>query len=121
MFGHPFGFMAIVGTMGLVGVAINDAIVVMAGIRANAAARAGNREALREVVVHCTRHIVATTLTTIAGFTPLLLAGGGFWPPLAIAIAGGVGGATILALYFVPSVYLLLFSQPVGAPPSRNR
>ena len=33
--------------------------------------------------------------------------GGGFWPPLAVAIAGGVGGATILALYFAPSAYLL--------------
>jgi multidrug efflux pump subunit AcrB len=31
IFGYPFGFMAILGTLGLVGVAINDAIVVIAG------------------------------------------------------------------------------------------
>jgi multidrug efflux pump subunit AcrB len=107
-FGYPFGFMAIVGTMGLVGVAINDAIVVMAGIRDCPEARCGDPRALREVVVHCTRHVVATTLTTMAGFTPLVMGGGGFWPPLAITIAGGVGGSTILALYFVPSLYLLV-------------
>lgn len=107
LFGYPFGFMAIVGTMGLIGVAINDAIVVLAALREDPEARAGDRGAVQEVVIRSTRHIVATSFTTMAGFTPLVLAGGGFWPPLATAIAGGVGGATILALYFVPSAYLL--------------
>ncbi len=108
LFGFPFGFMAIVGTMGLVGVAINDAIVVMAGIRENSLARQGDLQEIKQVVMHRTRHVVATTLTTMAGFTPLILGGGEFWPPLAIAIAGGVGGATLLALYFVPCAYVLL-------------
>lgn len=107
LFGFPFGFMAIVGTMGLIGVAINDAIVVLAALRADPQARAGDRDAVRDVVVLSTRHIVATSLTTMAGFTPLVIAGGGFWPPLAVSIAGGVGGATILALFYVPSAYLL--------------
>ncbi len=107
-FGYPFGFMAIVGSMGLVGVAINDAIVVLAGIRDNAAARSGDVRAIRDVVMGCTRHVLATTLTTMAGFTPLILGGGRFWPPLAITIAGGVGGSTLLALYFVPALYTLL-------------
>lgn len=107
LFGYPFGFMAIVGTMGLVGVAINDAIVVLAALREDALASVGTPEAVRDVVVRATRHVVATSLTTMAGFAPLVLGGGGFWPPLAVAIAGGVGGATILALYFVPSAYVL--------------
>ena len=108
LFGYPFGFMAIVGTMGLVGVAINDSIVVLAAIRANHSLPPKSRLGLTEVVSSCTRHVLATTLTTIAGFVPLILGGGGFWPPLAITIAGGVGGATLLALYVVPSLYLLL-------------
>jgi multidrug efflux pump subunit AcrB len=108
IFGFPFGFMAIIGTMGLIGVAINDSIVVLAAIRANPAARSGNIFELEKVVSGCTRHVIATTLTTIVGFIPLILGGGGFWPPLAITIAGGVGGATLLALYFVPSLHLLL-------------
>ena len=107
LFGYPFGFMAIVGTMGLVGVAINDTIVVIAGIRADSAARRGEPSAVHRVVLASTRHVVATSLTTMAGFAPLVMAGGGFWPPLAIAIAGGVGGATILAVYFAPSAYIL--------------
>lgn len=108
LFGFPFGFMAIVGSMGLAGVAINDAIVVLAELRANPRASQGDRVVVRDVVLRSTRHVVATSLTTVAGFIPLVLAGGGFWPPLAITIAGGVGGATLLALYFIPSAYLLV-------------
>jgi multidrug efflux pump subunit AcrB len=104
----PFGFIAIVGTMGLIGVAINDAIVVLAAIRGDAVARRGDIPAMRDVVIGSTRHVVSTTITTIAGFTPLFIGGGEFWPPLAVVIAGGVGGATLLALYFVPSAYRLL-------------
>ncbi len=113
MASYPFGFIAIVGTMGLVGVAINDAIVVLAAIRDDAAARQGDVPALRNVVLAATRHVVSTTVTTIAGFTPLLIGGGQFWPPLAVVIAGGVGGATLLALYFVPSAYRLLMVDHV--------
>jgi len=107
LFGYPFGFMAIVGTMGLVGVAINDSIVVLAALRGHEAAKRGERRAIRDVVVRSTRHVLATTLTTIAGFLPLIVEGGGFWPPLAITIAGGVVGATLLALLFVPSMYAI--------------
>ena len=110
-FGYPFGFMAIVGTMGLIGVAINDTIVVLAAVREDELAREGDPAAVRDVVVRSTRHVLSTTMTTIAGFLPLILAGGGFWPPLATAIAGGVSGATILALYFAPSSYVLVMCR----------
>ena len=125
VFGYPFGFMAIVGTMGLIGVAINDTIVVLAAIRDDDAARAAESEAMARVVRRSTRHVLATTFTTIAGFTPLLLGGGGFWPPLATGIAGGVSGATLLALIFGPCCYVLLMKPTCPFPgrekPSRNR
>ena len=111
LFGFPFGFMAIIGTMGLIGVAINDSIVVLAAIRENVSARQGDPIAIREVVVRASRHIIATSLTTMAGFAPLVIFGGGFWQPLSVTIAGGVGGATILALYFIPSAYILVMCK----------
>jgi multidrug efflux pump subunit AcrB len=107
--GYPFGFMAIIGTMGLIGVAINDTIVVLAALREDEQARLGRVDAVRDVVVRSSRHVIATTLTTIVGFLPLILGGGGFWPPLAVSIAGGVVGATLLALFFIPSAYILVF------------
>ncbi|NES73762.1 MAG: efflux RND transporter permease subunit, partial [Okeania sp. SIO2D1] len=108
LFGYPFGFMSLIGTFGLVGIAINDSVVVLAAILEDPEASTGNRRATRKVVLRSTRHVIATTLTTMIGFVPLLLGGGSFWPPLAVAIAGGVGGSTLVALYLVPCSYLLL-------------
>ncbi|MHC4375502.1 MAG: efflux RND transporter permease subunit [Planctomycetota bacterium] len=110
-FGFPFGFMAIIGSMGLIGVAINDSIVVLAALRDEPATLTGDREVIRDVVVRASRHVFATTLTTMAGFLPLIIAGGQFWPPLAVAIGFGVLGATPLALGLVPSLYLLLYCR----------
>jgi multidrug efflux pump subunit AcrB len=106
IFGYPMGFVAIVGTMGLVGLGINDAIVVLTALRHDPRSRSGDVAGSAEVVVDATRHVVATTLTTIGGFLPLIFFGGRFWPPMATAIAGGVGGCTLVALYLVPPVYL---------------
>ncbi len=111
LFGYPFGFNPIIGTVGLIGVAINDSIVVLAAIQQHPIAKTGNKKAIREVVLHSTRHVIATTLTTAIGFVPLLLGGGDFWPPLAIAIAGGVVGATLLALYLIPAAYIIIVRE----------
>ncbi|MGK7919068.1 MAG: efflux RND transporter permease subunit [Trichodesmium sp.] len=116
LFGYPFGFTSLIGTFGLVGIAINDSVVVLAAILEDPEASTGNRRAMRQVVMGSTRHVVATTLTTMIGFVPLLVEGGSFWPPLAVAIVGGVGGSTLVALYLVPCCYLLLanFRRGVG-------
>jgi multidrug efflux pump subunit AcrB len=103
--GYPYGFMAMIGTAGLIGVAINGSIIVLAAIRADADASAGDPDAIADQVIHNTRHVLATTLTTAGGFLPLVLAGGGYWPPLAVVIAGGVVGSTPLALAFTPALY----------------
>lgn len=106
--GYPFGFTAILGTLGLVGLAINDSIVVLAALQQAPLARRGDPWAILRVVEQGTRHILATTVTTLVGFVPLLFDATGFWPPLAICIAGGLGGTTLMALYVVPSVYVVL-------------
>lgn len=109
--GYPFGFTAILGTIGLIGIAVNESTVVIVALQADSQASLGDRKAIQEVVVHATRHMVATTITDIAGFTPLLFDPTGFWNPLAIVIAGGLTGVTLLSLYCVPSIYRLLMRQ----------
>ena len=111
LFNSIFGFTAILGTLGLIGLAINDSIVVIAALREDPQARTGDVKATVHVVLKATRHVIATTVTTIIGFVPLMLDPTGFWPPLAIAIAGGLGGATLLALYFIPAAYILSFRR----------
>jgi multidrug efflux pump subunit AcrB len=59
----------------------------------------------------CTRHITSTTITTVGGFMPLIIAGGGFWPPFAVAIAGGTVLTTLLSFYFVPVMYRLMVKK----------
>ena len=118
-FGYPFGFVVIVGLMGLVGLAINAAIVIMAELRSLPAAARGEREPMIEGVMNCTRHIGSTTLTTLGGFMPLILGGGGFWPPFAIAIAGGTLLTSVLSFLLVPAAFRLFalrrpFDAPVG-------
>ncbi|MEL6661943.1 MAG: efflux RND transporter permease subunit [Pseudomonadota bacterium] len=100
------------GALGLLGIAINGSIVVLSMLRANPDCMADDIVEQRETVVDATRHIVATTLTTMGGFVPLLLAGDAFWMPLAAAIAGGVAGSAILALYFTPAVFRLMTMKP---------
>lgn len=107
LFNLPFGFNAIVGSLGLFGIAINGTIVVLSLLRDSPEAMADDIVAQREVVMNATRHIIATTLTTMGGFVPILLGGDAFWMPLAAGIAGGVGGSALLALYFTPAVFRL--------------
>ena len=60
------------------------------------------------------RHIVSTTVTTFGGFLPLILEGSEFWPPFAMAIAGGVLLSTIISFFLVPPMFLLV--NRVGSP-----
>ncbi|MEM7017593.1 MAG: efflux RND transporter permease subunit [Pseudomonadota bacterium] len=108
IFGHNMGMMGIVGAMGLLGLSINGSIVVLSALRANTKACEGDPDATREAIVDASRHIVSTTFTTIGGFMPLIIWGDSFWPPLATAIAGGVGGSAILALYLTPALFVVI-------------
>ncbi|MEC8231890.1 MAG: efflux RND transporter permease subunit, partial [Pseudomonadota bacterium] len=90
--GLPVGFNPLLGCAGLIGVAINGSIVVIAAINANPQAKRGDTKAIVEETMSCSRHILSTTFTTVGGLIPLLLfSDGSFWPPLAVVLAGGVG------------------------------
>ena len=105
LFGYPFGFTVIIALLGLMGLAINAAIVIIAELKSDTQAVQGNPRAIIKGVQNCTRHITSTTITTVGGFLPLILAGGGFWPPFAVAIAGGTVLTTLLSFLFVPAAF----------------
>jgi multidrug efflux pump subunit AcrB len=110
IFDYPFGFTVIIGLLGLMGLAINAAIVIIAELKMDEKAVQGDNAAIIRCVQNCARHISSTTITTVGGFLPLILAGGGFWPPFAVAVAGGTVLTTILSFIFVPAAFSL-FSQ----------
>ncbi|WP_172380136.1 efflux RND transporter permease subunit [Vibrio sp. Vb339] len=107
-FGYPFGFTVIIAMLGIAGLAINAAIVILTELKLDKEASSGNVDAVVEAVMSCTRHISSTTITTVGGFMPLIIAGGGFWPPFAVAIVGGTVLTTLISFYFVPVVYHLM-------------
>ncbi|WP_370400372.1 efflux RND transporter permease subunit [Sulfitobacter sp. JB4-11] len=105
---YPFGINAIIGVIGSIGVSINAAIIILTGLQANKGAVNGDVEAMADVVTGSSRHIVSTTITTFGGFLPLILAGGGFWPPFAVAIGGGVLLSAVVSFYFTPAMFALV-------------
>ncbi len=109
--GFPFGFTAIIGLMGLIGLAINAAIVIIAELRTDHRAMRGDAGAIFKGVQNCSRHISSTTITTVMGFLPLILGGGGFWPPFAIVVAMGTLFTTLLSFLFVPAAFLVMASR----------
>ncbi|MEZ9512482.1 efflux RND transporter permease subunit [Vibrio breoganii] len=116
LFDYPFGFTVIIAMLGIVGLAINAAIVILAELKASPEACAGDKEAILTAVMSCTRHITSTTITTVGGFTPLIIGGGGFWPPFAVAIAGGTTLTTLISFYFVPAMFKLMAKKPKAEP-----
>lgn len=115
IFQYPFGINAIIGVIGSIGVSINAAIIIMTGLRDDPAARSGDVDAMVGVLMGSSRHIISTTITTFGGFLPLILAGGGFWPPFAMSVAGGVLLSTVVSFYFTPPMFALLYARGKGA------
>jgi multidrug efflux pump subunit AcrB len=105
---YPLGIVAIIGVIGSIGVSINAAIIILSGLQEDTRAAAGDHAAIVDVVSGSSRHIVSTTVTTFGGFLPLILGGGAFWPPFAVAIAGGVLLSTVVSFYFTPPMFALV-------------
>jgi len=101
-----FGFIGLVGAIGLAGLSINDSIVVLSHIKEANANSPLDKEGLVDVVIRSTRHVITTSATTIGGFLPLLITSI-FFQPLAWAIAGGVIGSAIIALFYIPACYAI--------------
>lgn len=106
---QPFGFMSFLGVISLIGVVVNNAIVLLDVIESQRKEGATIEQALQEAIVRRTRPILLTTATTVAGLLPLALSDSSLWPPLALAMISGLIASTMLTLLVVPALYLLLF------------
>ncbi|MCC1495490.1 efflux RND transporter permease subunit [Alcanivorax sp. 1008] len=105
--GSPFGFMSLLGVVALVGIVVNNAIVLIDVIDQQLAAGNNNRDAVYYAVARRTRPILLTTGTTVAGLLPLAFTSSTLWPPMAWAIISGLLASTVLTLLLVPALCLL--------------
>ena len=101
-------FMAIMGMMMLIGVVVNDAILLVDGYERLREQGIDVRTRVVEGTLRRLRHVLVTTVTTVAGFVPLAITPSLLWPPLAIAIIGGLSLATAITLVIIPAAYRLI-------------
>jgi len=104
-------FTAILGLYSLVGIIVNNGIVLIDRIDVERANGLNIREAINQACLARMRPILMTTLTTILGLIPLALFGGPMWFPMAVVIMGGLAVGSILTLGFVPVLYSLFFQS----------
>lgn len=109
--GWALGFMAMLGILALMGIVINNAIVLIDFIER----RVAEGQRLRSAVVVAGRlrfrPIILTSLTTIGGLLPLSLFGGPLWAPMTNAMIFGLIIATFLTLIIIPTLYVFFVEK----------
>ncbi len=117
--GQSLNVLVCIGVVLLVGIVVNNAIVLVD--YANQCHRRGlpPQQAIREAAAVRFRPILMTTATTVLGLLPMALGlgqGAELRAPLAITVIGGLLVATVLILGFMPAAYVALGAQRWGGP-----
>jgi len=108
MFHIPFGFMAILGFLGLSGMLIKNAIVLIDQIALDLAAGKAPYRAVLDSAVSRMRPVLMASGTTILGMAPLIT--DPFYSGMAATIMSGLLVGTFLTLVVVPVFYTIFFA-----------
>ncbi len=103
--GQPFGFMAFLGIVSLVGVIVSHVIVLFDFIEEKHEEGEPLEEAVLDAGIIRLRPVMITVGATVFGLIPLALHGGPLWEPLCYAQIGGLLVATLITLLLVPVFY----------------
>jgi multidrug efflux pump subunit AcrB len=103
----PFGFMALLGAMSLVGLMIKNSIVLLDEISLNMANGLSRYDATIAAGVSRLRPVVLGAATTILGVIPLVQ--DAFWISMALTIMFGLAFGTVLTMIMVPTFYAALY------------
>jgi multidrug efflux pump subunit AcrB len=115
--GNSFSFTAFIGLTSLVGIVVNNSIILVDYINKLRARGESLDNALQQAAEIRLTPIVLTALTTIGGLLPLTLQGGTMWAPMGWTIIGGLFVSTLLTLILVPVIYKLLERGGSSATP----
>jgi multidrug efflux pump subunit AcrB len=115
--GFPINILSMLGIIALIGIMVNDGLVLIGKFNGNLREGMGFDDAIFEAGRSRFRAIFLTSITTIAGLAPLLLEKSRqaqFLKPMAISIAYGIGFATVLTLLLLPLFLSFSNSAKVG-------
>lgn len=107
-----FSFTAILGIYSLIGIIVNNGIVLLEKMDEELAEGVIASDAIINACLARMRPILMTTLTTILGLIPMAMFGGDLWYPMAVTIMGGLATGSVLTLGFVPVLASLFFNKP---------
>jgi len=113
--GEPLNIMAYIGIIMLVGIAVNDSIILVDAINQLKREGLSRHEAIVEAGRRRIRPIIMTSLTTILALLPLTAGvgeGAALRAPMALAVIGGLVTSTLLTLVVIPCVYAVLDRLP---------
>ena len=111
--GIPLSLLSILGLLALIGVVINDSLVLVDYIRQMRDQGVAVFDAVREAGVARFRPVLLTSLTTFFGLMPLTFIGkadtsAAFLQPMAVSLSFGILFATLITLFFVPLNMLIM-------------
>jgi HAE1 family hydrophobic/amphiphilic exporter-1 len=112
--GTEISVIVLIGAVMLVGIVVNNAIILIDAINRFRRLGMDKREAIVRAGHVRLRPILMTTLTTVLGLVPMALAfgeGAELRSPLAITVASGLTFSTLLTLVVIPAVYLVVPSR----------
>ncbi len=121
--GTTFNMNSFLGVIVLVGIVVNNAIILVDYTNLLRTRGLGAREALMEAGRRRLRPVLMTTLTTVLGMVPLALGlgeGSEIQAPLARVVVGGLIASTLVTLVFVPALYLVMERRPRKEPMEGN-
>jgi multidrug efflux pump len=113
-FQAPLGFVAILGIIALGGMIMRNSIILVDQIQTELDSGKAAWDAIVTAAVSRTRPVVLAALAAVLAMIPLTRSV--FWGPMAIAIMGGLTAATVLTIFFVPSLYAAWFKVRRDAP-----
>lgn len=105
---RPFTFLAIIGILGLIGMMVKNAIVLVDEVTRLTKEKTPSYEALITATVSRIRPVTMASLTTILGMLPLL--NDPMYGSLAVTIMSGLTAGIIITLFLLPSLYAIFFN-----------
>jgi len=103
VFGKPFGFVAMLGTIALSGIIMRNSVILVDQIEQDVAHGSSRWDAIVGATVRRFRPIVLTAAAAVLALIPLVRSD--FFGPMAVAMMGGIVVATGLTLGFLPALY----------------
>ena len=100
--GQPISFTALLGVVSLLGIVVNNAIILIDYIKKDEANGISTKKACLNASLRRLRPILLSTITTVIGLIPLALSNSDLFKPMAVALMSGLLISTLLTLVVLP-------------------